>query len=114
MSKFLKRKFNSEKESLLKTFKIDLTFLNIILIFLIVFTSLTYLFYVNRQATSGFEIKGLERKIAELEQQNKKLELKKAELQSLSEIEKSVSDLGMVSVNKIEYLPAVGSVMAVK
>ena len=114
MSKFIKRKFDGEKKGFFQTFEINLYLLNIILIFLIVATSLTYLFYVNRQATSGFEIKSLERKITELEQQTKKLELQKAELQSLSAIEKSTVELGMVDSPKIDYLPAVGSAFAVK
>lgn len=114
MSKFLKRKFDSEKKSFFQKFEINLYILNIILICLIVSASLTYLFYVNRQATSGFEIKSLEKKVAELQQQTEQLEIKKAEMQSLSEIEKSVADLNMVASQKIDYLPAVGSTFAVK
>lgn len=114
MSKFLKRKFDGEKKGFFQKFEINLYILNIILIGLIVSASLTYLFFVNRQATSGFEIKSLERKIADLEQQTKKLELKKAEMQSLSEIEKSMADLKMVASQKIDYLPAVSSTFAVK
>lgn len=119
MTKFIRRKFEKEKSPLRRNYFLQsirggsLT-LNIILLVLIVFAGLSYLYYTNQTATGGFEIKGLESSIEELQKNNKKLELTSAELQSLAKIEEAVAGMEMVAVSKIEYLPAVGSVIAVK
>ena len=119
MSKFIRRQFNHEgysspENKFWQNIRIDFRSLNIIFISLIVLTGFLYLFAINQTATSGFEIKGLEARIDQLKQDNKKIELYTAELQSLNRIEMESKSLNMVAVSKYEYLPAVGSVIAVK
>jgi len=119
MSKFIRRKFNSDgndlpKNKIWQNIRIDSHSINIILVSLIVLTGFLYLFAINKSATSGLEIKGLQGRIEQLKQDNRKLGLYTAELQSLNRIEEQGKALNMVAVSKFEYLPAVGSVIAVK
>ncbi len=86
--------------------------LQIILLAVIVFATLSYLFYINQTATGGFDIKGLEQQITSLEKENKQLELRAAELQSLTTIEQASQNLELVSTSYVEYLPAVGTAVA--
>lgn len=74
------------------------------LIVLSVFFVAFYLWQINDLATKGFQIKGLEEKIASIRENNKNLELQATDLQSLSNIEKLEKDLNMVKVNKVEYI----------
>lgn len=87
---------------------------NIILLVLISIVAVSYLYYMNQTATGGFDIKGMENRIEQLTKDNKQLEVKAAANQSLSAIEQSSSLAGMVATTKIEYLPAVGSSVAVR
>ena len=75
---------------------------------------MSYLYYINQTATGGFDIKGMETNIEEIKKDNKQLQVKSAEMQSLGKIEKASEDMQMVATTSIEYLPAVGSVVAVK
>ncbi len=88
--------------------------LGIMLFALIVFVGLSYLYYINQTATGGFDIKGMENQITELSKDNRQLEIKTAEMQSLSIIEEAGNNLEMVATTSIEYLPAVGSAVAVR
>lgn len=119
MTKYIKRQFvaderlNQRDNSLYKLFSQSVA-LPILLLAVIVFAGFSYLFYVNQTATGSFDIKGLETKITELQDANKKLELQTAEMQSLATIEDGIKDLQMVASTKIEYLPAVGAAVAVR
>ena len=74
----------------------------------------SYLYYINGTATGGFDIKGIENQIAVMSKQNKQLEIKTAEMQSLAIIEQAGQELEMVPSSYIEYLPAVGSAVAAR
>lgn len=73
---------------------------------IILFVSLSgfYLFQINDLAVKGFEIRNLEEKIKELKQENKNLELKTAELQTLSNIEELKKELNLVKAGQAEYI----------
>lgn len=88
--------------------------ITILLFALILFVGLSYLFFINQTATGGFDIKGMENQITEITKDNKQLEIKTAEMQSLSLIEEAGQNLEMVATTSIEYLPAVGSAVAVR
>ncbi len=119
MTKFTRRQFSAEKSNFLKphsarTIVLNDTTLKILLFALIVFVGLSYLYFINQSATGGFDIKGFENSIEQLTKDNKQLEVKTAEMQSLSRIEAATKDLNMESISYIEYLPAVGSSVAVR
>lgn len=114
----LARKFNKKNNFInpakQRNINLGQNSLGILLFALIVFVGLSYLYYINQTATGGFDIKGMENKITEIAKDNKQLETKTAEMQSLSLIEEAGQNLEMVATTSIEYLPAVGSAVAVR
>lgn len=118
MTKFQKQKFSKTKDFLnekkIKRVELSSSSLRILLFGLILFVSFSYLYYINQTATGGFDIKGIENRIEDIKKENKLLELKSAELQSLVKIEEASQELQMVATTTIEYLPAVGSTIAVR
>lgn len=114
----LGKKFNQKRNLInpIKQKKIDLSQngLKILLFILIVFVGLSYLYYINQTATGGFDIKGVENQIEDIKKDNKQLQVRAAEMQSLSNIEAASGEMQMVATTSIEYLPAVGSVVAVR
>lgn len=72
-----------------------------------------YLITVVSLSTHGFKIKDLERRIEALKLDNKKLNLKVAEMQSPARIEEWVKTSGMVAATNIQYVsPTTGVVAA--
>jgi len=119
MTKFARRKFNNEKER--RSFRqrrAKVNFgpatLSVLLFGLILFVGFSYLYYINQTATGGFDIKGIENNIEALSKENKQLDLRIAELQSLSNIEAASAELDMVATTRIEYVSAVGPAVAVR
>ena len=78
--------------------------LNIFICVFIIFAAITYLFQVNGLTNLGYKIQELESKANEIEAANDKLELQAAKLQSISNVQQAVVDLGLVEVNKITYI----------
>jgi hypothetical protein len=70
----------------------------------VIFCSAFYLFQVNDLAIKGYAIRDLETKIANLEKDNKKMQIKEMELRSMYSIEKSVLDFNLVSPTEVKYL----------
>jgi hypothetical protein len=86
---------------------------NIVLICLLVLTGFLYLTQVNASAVKGYIIRDLETKLEDTKLANKKLELQSQAMQSVGGIAAKVEALGMVSVDKVEYLQAPGREVAV-
>jgi len=63
-----------------------------------------YLYQVNDLATKGYEMKAAESRIADLEKQNKDMEIKGVELRSMYNIEKSTQDLNLVNTQNVSYV----------
>lgn len=93
-------------------FKIGPVSLCLITIILLCFLSLFYLAQANRIASRGYEIRELEEGLSRLEEENRKLELKAAELQSVKYIEEEVKHLNMVPIGKVVYITPLGSTVA--
>ncbi len=68
--------------------------------------TVVYIILTNAVATKGYEIKSLEQQSADLREAYEKLELQAAELQDVSRLNK-LEDMGLVAVDKIEYLGTV-------
>jgi cell division protein FtsL len=79
-----------------------------------VIVGVTYLMQTNIAATKGYKIKDLEKNINELQERNKKLNLKYIELQSMANVIDSVSDLNLVATDNIEVITPVGSAVALR
>ena len=82
----------------------DLKTVNLALACLIVVFGLGYLLQVNGQATKGYQIKELEKQIADLRQEKSDLELDALRRQSMSRVKEKLADLNMVSAGNSEYL----------
>ncbi|MBU1890752.1 hypothetical protein KJ782_04675 [Patescibacteria group bacterium] len=80
----------------------------------IILLGATYLVQVNRTATSGFAVNDLNRKISELKENNQKLELEIADLQSLQNIQESSERLKLVAHTKLEYIQPSEGVVALE
>lgn len=72
-----------------------------------------YLYQVNDLATKGYEIRDMENRIAELEKEGKKMEIKEVELRSMYNIEKATQDLNLVNSTSVSYVE-VNSPIAMK
>lgn len=90
---------------------VTLCFVTIILLCLI---SLFYLTQANQIATKGYEIKDLEDRLDNLKEENRGLELRAAELQSVRNVEEGVKKLNMVPLQKVVYISSEGTVVALK
>lgn len=76
-----------------------------------VITGFGYVFLTNHTAAQGFAIRGLQRDIVRLEADNQKLELKAADLRSLSSVQATSAQLGLVPADNFQYLaPTTGAV----
>lgn len=71
---------------------------------LIVIFGGVYLVQVNDTSTKGYEIKTLERRLAEVRDANKRLELETGSLQSIQRIEGTVKTLNLVPSGKVFYV----------
>ncbi|HOY55827.1 MAG TPA: hypothetical protein PLH37_00145 [bacterium] len=71
-----------------------------------------YVFSVNNDSAKGFELSRLENQQKVLMEQNKQMENKMQQFKSLAKVQEKVSDLDMVNVEAIEYLPIDGNAVA--
>lgn len=94
----------------LKTGPVTLT---VVVICLVCLLSLFFLAQVFQSSTKGYEVTDLEKKIKELKEDNKSLEIKAAESRSFENIKNEAEKLNMVSADKIVYLRQSGSSVAV-
>ncbi|MFZ5982710.1 MAG: hypothetical protein ACOYS2_04050 [Patescibacteria group bacterium] len=65
---------------------------------------MVYLFQVNDLATKGFEVREIETRIDDLQEERKNLKLKETELKSMYNLEKEVKDLNLVNCSNISYI----------
>lgn len=116
MTKTAKTKSNSlgKRKNLfsqrLKTGPVTLT---VVVIFLVCLLSLFFLAQVFQSSTKGYEITDLEKRIKNLEEENKSLEIRAAELKSFENIKNEADKLNMVQSNKIVYIRQSGTSVAV-
>lgn len=92
----------------------DVRLLNVLLMAAILSLLVGYLGLNNRAATNGFRIRTLERRLSELEDQGRRLELDQLSRQSMDSVKQQVEGLGFVPVGGVEYLTATGGAVAVK
>ncbi len=81
---------------------------------LVVFLVGVYVNQINVISTKGFELRQLDKSIAQLEAKNQKLNWQLVEKQSMAEITKKVEILSMVKNDNIVYLSSTGVAMARK
>ena len=72
-----------------------------------------FLAQLFQTSTKGYEISTLRDQVGELKEENKKLEIKAAELRSFENVNQSVEKFNMVKSNNVVYLKKVGSSVVV-
>ncbi len=65
---------------------------------------IVYLIQVNSFSTKGYEISTMQKKITQLREEQKNLEIQTAELQSLQRIQGDPTIINMVPVSSISYV----------
>lgn len=79
-----------------------------------VVTGFGYVFLTNQTAAQGFAIRGLQREIAKIEANNQRLELQAADLRSLSAVQTTSTQLGLVPADTFQYLAPTSGAVAVR
>ena len=78
----------------------------VLAICLIVGLGVCYLGILNSKAESSFRVADLEKKLVDLKETNKNLEVAASELQQVARIQEKAGALGLVATEKAEYLSA--------
>ncbi|PIS06139.1 MAG: hypothetical protein COT80_01040 [Candidatus Buchananbacteria bacterium CG10_big_fil_rev_8_21_14_0_10_33_19] len=73
-----------------------------------------YLMQINMTATKGYEIKDLENRLSQLQEDHKKLNLSYIELQSMANILEQVPKLNLVATENLEIIKPADSVVALR
>ncbi len=84
--------------------------LNFLLVVFITALGIFYIFEVNSNATKGYEIRLLEKRVQELKDSREKLKIQEAESKSMYNIEERTKGLNMVAPKDVSYLTLPGDV----
>ncbi len=84
------------------------------LVGLTVLFGVLFIWKTSTASTKGYELNDYEKQINSLEQENQRLQLQIAEIQSLKNIEKRIPELGMVVADSAEYALLTGSSVALR
>jgi len=103
-SNSFKKNTKKRQHTIKKGVKFGPLFLSLLSLFLIALCGFFYLSQSNQVATSGIEIKKLEKKLDELKEEQKKVQFQKAELESLKNIEEKARQLNMLPAEKMIYI----------
>jgi hypothetical protein len=85
-------------------FNLNLRIFWAISIILITFLLIFYVFQVNEMTRGSYLIKNDEKKITELSNENKNLQISLSQTNSLENLEKAVCGLGYTKVEKVKYI----------
>jgi len=105
-SKTMKR--GIKRKTLPKNFKIGPVTFVVVAVGMFAFIGFIFLAQLFQSSTKGYEITELRQSANELKEENKKLEIKAAELRSFENIDESVGKLNMVKADNVVYLKKVG------
>jgi len=68
------------------------------------FSGLFYMYSINQSAVKGFQIRTIEKEIAQIEKENELLRIREAELKSLGVIEQFGKDSNMAETSEVIFL----------
>jgi cell division protein FtsL len=105
-SKTMKR--GIRKKTLPRNFKIGPVTFVVIAVGMFAFIGFIFLAQLFQSSTKGYEITELRQAANELKEENKKLEIKAAELRSFENIDESLGKLNMVKSDNVVYLKKTG------
>lgn len=81
-----------------------MTWLNAATLLLLIGLCATYIFQVNQSVSNGYQIRELESQIHELSLMNQKLEVTTQNAQSLENVARATTMLGLVRADRLEYI----------
>lgn len=90
-----------------KTFKFrNAGFVNPVLIVAVcaVLFGFLYLYSINQTATKGIEIRNAEKQLSQMQDENRSLKIREAQLESLYQIEDASKNMNMVNVGNSAYV----------
>lgn len=79
-------------------------FLAMILIFAMITVMILYVLQVTSIAAKGYEIRGLKKRIAQIEEKNKALQVNISNLKSVNSLQSKTETFNMVKAEEIEYV----------
>lgn len=86
--------------------------LRVITVTMITLFGFLYVIQTNASSAKGYALSDLENQIRDLKREEDKLEVEIATHQSMQKIQERLPDTDLVAVDKVEYLTAVGQVVA--
>jgi hypothetical protein len=86
--------------------KFNLTYFSCFIFLALVFSVAGYLIISNKLVSHGFTINSIKTEVANLNKENRELELTAMQMESYDKINEKVAKLGMVPATDIEYLEA--------
>ena len=101
------------KRTLAKSFRIGPVTFVVTVVSIFALIGFLFLAQLFQTSTKGYEISELRNEVTDLKEENKKLEIKAAELRSFGNVNESVETLNMVKSNNVVYLKKVGSTVVV-
>lgn len=103
----------ARRKTLPKNFKVGPVTFVVIAAAMFAFIGFLFLAQLFQSSTKGYEITELRLVADELKEENKRLEIKAAELRSFENIDESVEKLNMVKSDNVVYLKKTGSAIVV-
>ncbi len=82
------------------------------LMVLVAIFGLLYLFEMNSVSATGYDIANLERQVTTLEQENQDLDVHIAHYRSMPSIQDRLASMNLVPVDSVQYVNAMGSIVA--
>lgn len=107
---FLKRKMQVKA----KTARLNLVSPRWLILWLLIVALFAYVWQINSLATYGYQVRELEKEVADLKNTNKQLENQSANLRSLDGLKKKLDQLSLVPVANVQYLSPPSSIVAQK
>ena len=97
------------KRTVAKIFRIGPVTFVVTMVSIFALIGFLFLAQLFQTSTKGYEISDLRKKVTDLKEENKRLEIEAAELRSFGNVNDSVEKLNMVKSNNVVYLNKVGS-----
>lgn len=93
---------------------INLSQVNLLFLILIAAISIIYLLEINFMVAGGWQLRTLGERLDRSKKEAKQLELETVELQSMQRLSERSNELGLVPMNRANYVSARPSVVALK
>lgn len=101
--------YSSNRFTIARWFGANVSWINVATLVLLIGLCVTYIIQVNHAVSKGYQIRELESQIHELSLMNQKLEITTQQAQSLENVARATTMLGLVQADRPEYVQSSGS-----